>query len=62
MDPTSVKQGNGENSLAQRSLILAGGQRMGGNIKSDPTPGPMGWQRKEEWDVLWSPASTSHKV
>ena len=36
--------------------------RTGGNIKSAPTSGPMGWQRKDEWDILWSPASTAHKA
>ena len=55
-------QGTGETSLAQRSLILAGGRRMGGNVKSTIASGPMGWQRKDDWDVLWSPASTAHKA
>lgn len=55
-------KGNGETSLAQRALLAAGGRRTGGNVKSAPTNGPMGWQRKAEWDVLWSPASTAHKA
>ena len=55
-------KGNGDTSLAQRALLAAGGRRTGGNVKSAPTNGAMGWQRKAEWDVLWSPASTAHKA
>jgi hypothetical protein len=55
-------KGSGETSLAQRALLALGGKRIGGNIKSDVSIGPMGWQRMEEWDLLWSPASTAHKA
>jgi fructose-specific phosphotransferase system component IIB len=41
---TSCAQGTGETSLAQRALNALGGQRMGGNVKSDPVQGPLGWQ------------------
>ncbi|GAX75739.1 hypothetical protein CEUSTIGMA_g3182.t1 [Chlamydomonas eustigma] len=55
-------KGTGETSLAQRALNTLGGQRMGGNVKSDPVQGPLGWQRKDDWDILWSPATTAHKA
>ena len=54
-------KGNGENSLAQRNLLRLGGLRTGGNIKSASSAGPLGWQRKRLWDLIWSPASSSHK-
>ncbi|KAG1663563.1 hypothetical protein FOA52_013183, partial [Chlamydomonas sp. UWO 241] len=55
-------KGTGETSLAQRALAAAGGRRTGGNLKAAPTLGPLGWQRKAEWDILWSPASTAQKA
>lgn len=37
-------KGTGETSLAQRTLLALGGQRVGGAQKLDPSPGLMGWQ------------------
>ncbi len=55
-------KGTGHESLVQRALLGAGGRRTGGPLKHDPVMGPWGWQRMGAWDVLWSPASTAHKV
>ncbi len=55
-------KGTGEDSLVQRALLAAGGRRVGGNVKHDPQPGPLGWQRMAAWDVLWSPSATALKV
>ncbi|KAF5829704.1 tubulin-tyrosine ligase family-domain-containing protein [Dunaliella salina] len=55
-------KGDGLTSLAQRTLIKLGGQRKGGNIKSDPSNGQMGWEVPGEWDVLWSPSSTAQRA
>ncbi|GLC40289.1 Tubulin polyglutamylase ttll5 [Pleodorina starrii] len=52
-------KGSGADSLVQRALAAAGGRRTGGHEKSDPSHGPLGWQRLGSWDVLWSPASTA---
>ncbi|GLI59600.1 hypothetical protein VaNZ11_001529, partial [Volvox africanus] len=52
-------KGTGADSLVQRALASAGGIRTGGHMKSDPTHGPLGWQRMGSWDVLWSPSSTA---
>ncbi len=46
----------------QRALLAAGGERTGGNVKSAPQLGPMGWQMPDAWDVLWSPSTTALKA
>lgn len=55
-------KGTGEQSLVQRALLEQGGIRMGGNVKSHPELGPMGWQKPHHWDLLWSPSSTALKA
>jgi hypothetical protein len=47
----------GETSLVQKALQAAGGLRTGGNVKTAPTPGLMGWQvRGSRRRRLWSAA------
>ena len=55
-------KGTGHESLVQRALLDAGGRRCGGPLKHELAMGPWGWQRMGAWDLLWSPASTAHKV
>lgn len=40
----------------------AGGVRTGGNLKEASTPGPLGWQRPADWDLLWSPSASALKA
>lgn len=39
-----------------------GGVRTGGYPKAAPVPGPLGFQRLSDWDLLWSPARTALKA
>ena len=39
-----------------------GGVRTGGYPKAAPIPGPLGYQRGSDWDLLWSPARTALKA
>ena len=40
----------------------SGGVRTGGYPKCSPLPGPLGFQRGGDWDMLWSPARTALKA
>ncbi len=40
----------------------AGGVRTGGYPKAAPIPGPLGFQRPGDWDLLWSPARLALKA
>eukprot|EP00983_Pelagomonas_calceolata_P039596 1137241-Pelagomonas_calceolata.AAC.1 len=41
---------------------ITGGVRTGGYPKAAPVPGPLGFDRTSEWDLLWSPARLALKV
>lgn len=47
---------------ALQALFDAGGVRTGGHPKCAPLPGPLGFQRPSDWDLLWSPARTALKA
>ncbi|KAL6752058.1 tubulin-tyrosine ligase family-domain-containing protein [Haematococcus lacustris] len=49
-------KGSGTNCVVQSALFSQGGVRTGGYPKAAPVPGPLGWQRPTDWDLLWSPA------
>ena len=48
--------------LLQANLFDLGGIRTGGWPKTSPTPGPLGYQRSSDWDMLWSPARLALKA
>jgi hypothetical protein len=52
-------KGDAERCLVQEQLFAVGGIRTGGWPKASPIPGPLGWQRPGDWDMLWSPARTA---
>eukprot|EP00877_Chromochloris_zofingiensis_P003213 jgi/Chrzof1/12893/Cz07g11100.t1 len=55
-------KGRGDQCIVQKALFAAGGVRTGGYPKAAPIPGPLGFQRSSDWDLLWSPARTALKA
>lgn len=43
-------------------MLALGGHRTGGNVKLAPTPGKLGWQVLDQWDLLWSPSNSAAKA
>jgi hypothetical protein len=58
----STPKGPADGCVVQQALFDAGGVRTGGYPKCSPLPGPLGFQRPADWDVLWSPARTALKA
>jgi hypothetical protein len=52
-------KGRPESCVVPSTLERCGGVRTGGHPKRSPVPGPLGWSRPGEWDLLWSPARTA---
>jgi hypothetical protein len=52
-------KGRPESCAVPAALERCGGVRTGGHPKRSPVPGPLGWSRPGEWDLLWSPARTA---
>ncbi|GAX74824.1 hypothetical protein CEUSTIGMA_g2271.t1 [Chlamydomonas eustigma] len=55
-------KGSEEKCIVQKALYEAGGVRIGGYPKASPIPGPLGFQRPEDWDFLWAPARLALKA
>eukprot|EP00878_Enallax_costatus_P040036 GHUV01046010.1.p1 GENE.GHUV01046010.1~~GHUV01046010.1.p1 ORF type:complete len:602 (+),score=176.12 GHUV01046010.1:192-1997(+) len=55
-------KGGADRCLVQQALFEAGGVRTGGYPKAAPVPGPLGFQRHGDWDMLWSPARSALKA
>lgn len=55
-------KGDGSRCLVQAALFAAGGVRTGGHPKVSPLPGPLGWQRPMDWDLLWGPSRIALKA
>ncbi|KAG1679275.1 hypothetical protein FOA52_009305 [Chlamydomonas sp. UWO 241] len=55
-------KGSEEKCIVQQALYEAGGVRTGGYPKAAPVPGPLGYQRPADWDILWSPARLALKA
>lgn len=52
-------KGVAERSIVQQALFEAGGVRTGGYPKAAPVPGPLGSDRMDDWDMLWSPGRSA---